>query len=382
MITGLGVATALGCSVDHFWSNIVKGKTGITKIKKFEAAGLKNYYGGKVKEIDLPEKYVNLSGGHRLGVVAASGALEDSTFDRISEIGLILGISGSSTGEVLEAKILEGKDTGFKDHLTVDFFTANLGSALGLGGPFFTLSCACASGNYAMSFAYERIKRGQNTAMLAGGVHSLSLSVFLGFRSLLSIAPLACQPFDKNRRGLIPAEGAGFLVLENLQSAKKRNAHIYAEILGYGMSSDAYHPVRPSRDSIFFCLQDSLRAAGVNAGDIDYVNAHGTGTRQNDAAECAAIKRLFGRGYRKIPVSSVKSMLGHTMEAASAIESVVSALILEKGVISPTINYETFDPECDIDCVPNFSRKQKVNLLMNNSFGFGGINCTLVMKRY
>jgi 3-oxoacyl-[acyl-carrier-protein] synthase II len=258
--------------------------------------------------------------------------------------------------------------------------TANIHSLLGLGGAAFTLSSACAGGNYAISLAYEKISKGEEKIMLAGGVDYFSEGVFWGFCRLFSVAPFKCQPFDKNRKGLIPAEGAGMLVLESLSSAKNRKANIYAEVLGYGVSADAYHPVIPSEEGFYRCMRDALDAVDLGINDIDYISAHGTGTPINDRTECQAIRKLFGKKrYKEIPVSSIKSMLGHTMGAASAIEAIACCFTLKYGLIPPTINYENPDPECDIDCVPNVARKQKIRVLLNNSFGFGGMNSSLVL---
>jgi 3-oxoacyl-[acyl-carrier-protein] synthase II len=261
--------------------------------------------------------------------------------------------------------------------------TASVCNALGLGGPAFTLSGACAAGNYAISLAYEKIRSGQENLMLAGGVDYFSLGTFIGLYRVFSLAPLVCQPFDKNRKGLMPAEGAAMLVLENLSSARKRKAHIYAEVLGYGRSVDAYHPLIPLKEGVYNCMENALRSTGLTVNDIDYISAHGTGTIPNDKTECAAIKKLFGKKrYKKIPTSSIKSMLGHAMGAASSIEAVACCLTLQRAVIPPTNNYKTPDPECDIDCVPNQARRQKVKILLNNSFGFGGMNCSVAFSRY
>jgi 3-oxoacyl-[acyl-carrier-protein] synthase II len=261
--------------------------------------------------------------------------------------------------------------------------TANICKALGLGGSAFTLSGACAAGNYAISLAFEKIKHGQANIMLAGATDYFSLGTFIGLYRVFSLAPLKCQPFDKNRKGLMPAEGSGMLVLESLLSAKKRGAHIYAEILGYGLSADAYHPLIPLQEGIFNCMENALAVTGLSVEDIGYINAHGTGTTPNDKAECSAIKKLFGKKLSKtIPISAIKSMLGHSMGAASSIEAISCCLTLKEGILPPTINYENPDPECDIDCVPNKARQKKVKILLNNSFGFGGMNCSLALAAY
>jgi 3-oxoacyl-[acyl-carrier-protein] synthase II len=244
------------------------------------------------------------------------------------------------------------------------------------------LSCACAAGNYAISLGYDLIKQGKAKFFLAGGADYFSTSIFLSFYKLFSLAPLKCQPFDKNRRGLLPAEGAGMLVLESLSSAIKRKAKIYAEILGYGASVDAYHTVIPSIDGVYACMENALQMSGLTTDSIDYISAHGTGTIPNDRVECAAIGKLFGDRSQRVPISSIKSMLGHTMGAASSIEAISCCLAIDRGSIPPTINYDTADPECNIDCVPNEAREQKTKIALNNSFGFGGTNCSLVIANY
>jgi 3-oxoacyl-[acyl-carrier-protein] synthase II len=196
------------------------------------------------------------------------------------------------------------------------------------------------------------------------------------------VAPEKCQPFDKNRRGMMVAEGAGILIIESLEHAVGRNARIYAEISGYGLSCDAQHMTLPSVEGVSRCMIQALRETGTGIDEVDYISAHGTGTPANDKTECAAIHEVFGPRARHVPVSSIKSMLGHTMGAASALEAIACALTVKNNVIPPTINYETPDPECDIDCVPNQARKQKVNVALNNSYAFGGNNASLVLRKY
>jgi len=377
VITGLGVVSSLGCEIEEFWSNIVAGKSGISKITAFDTSALERHYGGEVKGFK-PSKFLSskeldiLPRTHQFATVASLSALKNAALKNHNEIGIILNtISGG--GEFIDSKIAR-----FSDHPTY-IATANTCKILGLKGAAFTLSCACAGGNYAISLAYERIRNKEEKIILAGGSDYFSLITFLGFYRLFSVAALKCQPFDKNRRGLIPAEGSGMLVLESLSSAKERNAHIYAEVLGYGVSADAYHSVKPSQEGIFRCMKNALENSNLMISDIDYINAHGTGTAQNDKVESQAIKKLFGKTrYRKVPVSSIKSMLGHAMGATASFEAICCCLTLDRGLIPPTINYETPDPECDIDCVPNKARKQKVKIVLNNSFGFGGMNCSVV----
>jgi 3-oxoacyl-[acyl-carrier-protein] synthase II len=243
-------------------------------------------------------------------------------------------------------------------------------------------STACAAGNYAIGYGFDLIKQGRADIVLAGGSEPLSKVAFTGFNQFSAVAPERCQPFDKNRKGMIVAEGAGILVVESLERALNRNAPIYAEILGYGLSCDAYHMTKASVEGLAACMKKAIREAGISHKEVDYISAHGTGTVANDRNECAAIREVFGSDYQKIPVSSIKSMLGHTMGAASALEALACSLVVKYDMIPPTINFETPDPECDIDCVPNTARKHTVSIALNNSYAFGGNNASLVLKKY
>jgi len=379
VITGLGVVSSLGCSVDDFEANLNLGKSGISKVTAFPTSRLERHYGGEIKKFALPKSFKkigHLPRSHQFAIIASSSALKDSGLKVTKDVGVVLGsiVSG--------LEFVEGKDKFYYNY-PVCAATANICHACDLGGAAFTLSGACAAGNYALSLAYDRIKNSEADVMLAGAADYFALGTFVGLYRVFSMADSLCQPFDKNRKGLIPAEGAGMLVLESLSSAKKRNACIYAEIIGYGVSTDAYHPLIPLVEGVYNCMENALDSCGLELTDIDYINAHGTGTRLNDKTECAAIKKLFGKKrYKKIPVTSIKSMLGHAMGAASSIEAISCCLTITSGIIPPTINYETPDPECDVDCVSNKARRQTVEVVLNNAFGFGGMNCSLVLARH
>jgi 3-oxoacyl-[acyl-carrier-protein] synthase II len=266
--------------------------------------------------------------------------------------------------------------------LPVHSTPATIARELKFNGPNLIFSTACAAGNYAIGYGYDLIRSNRSDIILAGGADPFSRISFTGFNQFSAVAPEKCQPFDKNRKGMMVAEGAGILVLESLEAALKRKATIYAELLGYGLSCDAQHMTQPSIEGVSQCMIKAMNESGINKEDVDYINAHGTGTTANDKAECAAIKEVFSTFYKKIPISSIKSMLGHTMGAASALEAITCALVVKNDIIPPTINYETSDPECDIDCVPNRARKYKVNIALNNSYAFGGNNASLVMKKF
>ena len=249
-----------------------------------------------------------------------------------------------------------------------------------LRGEAVTFANACSAGNYAIGYAYDLIRLGEAEFMLCGGVDSLSRNAFAGFSRLGAVAPDVCRPFDANRRGMIPAEGAGMLFLESRESAVARGARIYAEVLGYGLNCDASYMTGMERESIVRCIRLAHANAGVRPSDVDYICAHGTGTRLNDEVEAAAIAEVFAD--RRPPTSSIKSMIGHTMGAASALAGVACALALHHGFIPPTMNFETPDPRCDLDCVPNQARAVALNVVQNNGFAFGGNNAITLFRRH
>jgi len=281
--------------------------------------------------------------------------------------------------------VLEGK-TDFGNDLICQVPTHSTPAAVSrefnLTGPNLMFSTACAAGNYAIGYGFDLIRLGRADLIFAGGSDPFSRVAYTGFNQFGAVAPEKCQPFDKNRRGMMVAEGAGILIIESLEHAARRNAPIYAEISGYGLSCDAHHITLPSVEGVTRCMLQALRQTGTGIHEIDYISAHGTGTLANDRTECAAIRDVFGLRTQRIPVSSIKSMLGHTMGAASALEAIACSLTVKNNVIPPTINYETPDPECDIDCVPNQAREQEVNIALNNSYAFGGNNASLVLRKF
>ena len=243
---------------------------------------------------------------------------------------------------------------------------------------------ACAAGNYAIGYGYDAIRSGRAKMMLAGGANAFSRITYMGFSRLGAIAPKRCQPFDRNRKGMVPGEGAGLLVLESLEMARSRGAEIYAEVLGYGVSCDSHHMTvaHPQGDGAIRAITAALKESGVSTGDVDYISAHGTGTPTNDRVESLAVRTLFNGHAASIPMSSIKSMIGHTMGAASAIEAAACALALSTGWVPPTMNYEEPDPECDLDFVPNRARRLDPRIVLNNAYAFGGNNASLCLARY
>lgn len=326
-----------------------------------------------------------------MAIAATKMALEDSKLRKqgIHRAGVIL---GTTMGE---SQILEELDKRWvedgPDNLTQNLISAymsnnlsvNVANYFGLSGFNAVMPTACSSANYAIGYGFDLIKTGKAEIFLSGGVDAFSRVAFTGFNRLLAMAPNLCQPFDKNRKGMMLGEGAAILVIEELNHALKRKAHIYSEILGYGLSCDAYHMTQPSVEGVAECIRKAIDVSKVNVVNIDYISAHGTGTPQNDRAECFALKKVFKKQLSEIHISSIKSMLGHTMGAASASESIVCSMVLKKKSVPPTINFSTVDPECDIDCVPNVYRKiRKARIVLNNSCAFGGNNACIVMSSY
>ena len=396
VVTGIGVVSSIGTGIDGFWDSLVKGTSGITKITGFDTTEYPTHYGGEIKDLN-PEKFLSVEKLQRLGrasylgVIASGMAIKDARLDTKldrKQTGVVIGTTMAETQVFQDLNAAwvkngpEAIDAQWLPQIPAYALSGNIAREFKLEGPNFVIPCACAAGNYSIGYALDLLRNGDAKIMLAGGTDAFSRIAFCGFNRLLAIAPEACQPFDKNRRGMMVGEGAAVLVLEPLESALDRKADIYAEVLGYGLSCDARHMSAPSHQGIAQAIEKSLKEAGIGVDDVDYINAHGTGTPANDREECLAIKKAFGDNYKKIAVSSTKSMLGHTMGAASAIEAAVCCLAVKHDLVPPTINYQTPDPDCDIDCVPNVSRKQTVNIALNNASAFGGNNACLVLKKY
>ncbi len=395
VITGVGVISSIGFGKDEFWQNLLKGRSGISEVDAFDTSEHSTHFGGQVKDFDetkfISRKKAKVMGrASHLAISAAKLAFEDSgleakKIDR-ERAAVMIGTTGGESQKIEEIDSIwlkqgvEAVESLSVIQYPVSNISANVALEFKLKGKNRMFTTACAAGNYAIGYGYDLLQLGKADVVIAGGSDAFSYLSFTGFNQVRAVAPEKCQPFDKNRKGMIPGEGSGILILETLESAQKRKAKIYAEIMGYGLSCDAFHMTNPQVEGVSKCMQNALERTGIKADEVDYISAHGTGTRLNDKAECAAIKQIFGA--RKIPVSSIKSMLGHTMGAASAIEALSCCMSIKEGIIPPTINYETPDPECDIDCVPNEARKQEVNIALNNGFAFGGNNACLVLKRF
>ncbi len=396
VVTGLGVVSSIGIGWQAFWKALLAGQSGIRRISTFDTTEYPTHYGGEVSGFD-PLQFMgsdvarHLGRGTQFALSAAGMALDDATLGpnarRQMKIGVCLGTTMADI-QALEAINEQWVRSGDERQLSASLFpkypsctmSTNVAKYLGLVGPNFMIPTACSAGNHAISYAVDLLRLGKADAVIAGGSDPFSRIAFTGFNRLFALAPERCQPFDKNRQGTMIGEGAGVMVLETLESAQARGATPYAEVLGYGLTCDGSHMTIPDVEGVKQVIRNALIDSGITPKDVNYVSAHGTGTLANDRTECDALRAIFGSDLDSIPVSSIKSMLGHTMGAASALEAIACVLSISQGNIPPTINFETPDPECNIDCVPNHGRKQTTKVAMNNSFAFGGNNVCVVMR--
>ncbi|MCF6157354.1 MAG: beta-ketoacyl-[acyl-carrier-protein] synthase family protein [wastewater metagenome] len=399
VITGLGMITPIGSGKDTFWNALIAGVSGVDKVTGIDTSEYKVHKGCEVKDFNYSDYIKNgvlkkIGKGSQFGIAAAKLALDDGRLD-LKEINLErIGVSvGTTAGEIqILEKVNYIRHKEGEDMVDPELFLmhpcnnipSNIAIEFGFKGPNTIIPTACAAGNYAIGYACDLIKFGRVDMMVAGGSDPFSKVAYTGFARLGAIAPEICQPFDKNRKGMMVGEGAGILLLESLDHAKKRNAHIYAEIIGYGLSCDAYHITipHPNGEGVISAMKKALQSADLKPQDVQYISAHGTGTPANDKAETISIKKVFGDKPGHLAISSIKSMIGHTMGAASAIEAITCALVVQNDIIPPTINYVTPDPECDLDYVPNVMRRQQVTIALNNAHAFGGNNSCLVVKKF
>jgi 3-oxoacyl-[acyl-carrier-protein] synthase II len=406
VITGLGTINSLSSDTDEFWSRLCAGGSGISYIESFDTSEFSVKIAGEVKDFE-PEKFVDPREVRRLdrfalfALAAADIAVKDAGLDFSKEdpfaCGVLLGsgIGGLKEIEEQHTRLLEKGPSRISPYmipkLMVNAASGQVSIRYGLKGPCSAIATACASSSNALGDAFKIIQRGDADIMLAGGseaaISPMGLSGFIALRALScrNDRPTeASRPFDRDRDGFVLSEGSAVLVLEELEHAKRRGAKIYAEFLGYGMSSDGCHITAPDPcgKGAAKAMASALRDARINPEDVDYINAHGTGTPLGDVAETKAIKQVFGERAYRIPVSSTKSQMGHLLGASGALELLVCVLAIDRGAIPPTINYHTPDPECDLDYVPNEARPCKLNYVLSNSFGFGGHNTCLVIGRY
>jgi len=406
VVTGLGAVTPLGLSADEFWRNLVAGRSGIGPMTLCDPTNYPCRIAGEVRGFD-PERFIppkearRLARFTQLAVAAAHMAVEDAALNLEREnrerVGVLLG-NGNGGFPTIEEAVRTLVERGgmrispfFFPMILPNMAASTVSRMFGAKGYNATVVTACAASTQAIGEAAEVIRRGSADVMLAGGteagISQLGLAGFSVMRALSTHneePEKASRPFDAQRDGFVPSEGAAILVVESLEHAHARGATILAEVAGYGVSSDAYHPVQPDEDGggAARAILEALKDAGVTPAEVDYINAHGSSTPLNDASETRAIKRAFGELAYRIPISSTKSMIGHALGAAGAMEAVACVKTILEGVIHPTINYEFPDPECDLDYVPNHAQKKEVNVVLSNSFGFGGQNACLVFRRF
>jgi len=404
VITGVGAITPLGLNVRDMWQGLIEGRSGIDLLTMIDASNYPTKIGGEVKGFD-PKEYMGFKEARRmerfcqLAVAAVREALADARLRLEAmdpeQVGVLIGtaIGGLDATDEAVHNLIEGKQVSpfYLVRTVANMAAFHVAYIYGLKGYNNTVTTACAAGVQAVGEAAEVVRRGAAQVMVAGGTESsaseLGLAGFCAMRGLSTRnddPQGACRPFDKDRDGFVCSEGCGMLVLENLDHALGRGAHIYAEVLGYSATTDAYNLAAPDPEAegAARAIRWALEDAGIGPEDVDYINAHGTGTVLNDAMETLAIKKVFGEQAYRVPVSSTKSMIGHLFGGAGAVETIVCALTIEHGVIHPTINYHTPDPECDLDYVPNVARKAEVKVVLSNSFGLGGQDACLVVGRY
>ena len=406
VVTGLGTLSPVGNTADEFWSSLLQGRSGVGLITRFDTTGYPTRIAGEVRNFD-PLDFVDKKEARRLdpylqyAVASSVLAVQDAALDTSkvdgTRFGVLIGSGIGGISTLLQShKDLLDKGPDRVSPFFIPMLIANMASGLvsmrfGAKGPNSAVVTACATGNHAIGDSFRIIQRGDADIMIAGGSEAIIVPLTIaGFCSMKAMSTRndeptkAMRPFDATRDGFVAGEGAGILVLESLDHAVQRDARIYAEIIGYGMTGDAHHMTAPDPegDGAARAMAAAVRDAGLDVSAVGYINAHGTSTQYNDKFETIAIKRVFGDHARRLAVSSTKSMTGHLLGAAGGIEAIATVLALHHGVLPPTINYETPDPDCDLDYIPNQARKQDVEVALSNAFGFGGTNATLAFRAY
>ncbi len=406
VITGMGIICPVGNTIAEAWRNILAGKSGIGPIEYFDVSQFSTRFGGTVKGFDVTE-YIPAKEAKKMdpfihyGIAAACQAFADAGIEvsdaNAEQIGVAIGAGiGGITGiENGHTAFIQGGPRRISPFFVpaniINMISGNFSVMKGLKGPNFAVVSACATANHNIGEAARIIRTGDAEVMIAGGAeYPISPTGLGGFAAARALSrrndepERASRPWDRDRDGFVLSEGAGVLVLESLEHAKKRGAHIYAELIGYAASADAYHMTQPPErgEGAALCMRRALRAARINPQDVDYINAHGTSTPAGDLAETRAIKQVFGEFAYRIPVSSTKSMTGHLLGAAGGIEAIFTILAICDRVAPPTINLDNPDPECDLDYVPHTAREMKIDIAMSNSFGFGGTNSALIFKKF
>ncbi len=392
-ITGLGVISSLGIGITAFWDALIKGKSGIVEIEEFDTsenfchkAGLVNDF--PVKEF-LGEQEHLYGKTAQLAIACTLLALSDASIPLNSlknkRVGIVLGTTTGESNSI--EKMCESLfykktfDVEEAQRLPDNLIPVNVAHFLQIDAFTTLIPNACAAGNYAIAYASELLKQGRIDIAIAGGSDAFSRVAFTGFDRLMSLTPDVCRPFDKNRKGFHVGEGAGILIMEREEDAERENRSIYSTVLGYGLSCNAHHMTIPNVSGISKVVTKALDHSGIKPEQVDLVCAHGTGTPMNDKNECQALKEVFTGSLEHIPVIAMKSMLGHTMGAASAIEAIACIKAIHDSKIPPTINFETPDPDCPVDCVPNKMREAEVTIAVNNGFAFGGNNASVIFGK-
>ncbi len=392
------MVTSIGTGREEFWKALLAGRCGFKRVKSFDTSRYSVHIGGEIDDFE-PCKYVlhrhssAIGRSSQLAITAARLALEDGSL-RVADtnrdrFGVCVGTTSGEPhfierfNDRYVSNEISKIGREFLDGYPCHVVAGNVAAELGLAGEAMMIPTACAAGNYAIAHACDLLRAGKSDFMLAGGADSFSRITYTGFARLGAIAPEVCQPFDRDRKGMIPGEGAAMLLLELQERAVARGARIYCEIAGYGLTCDAHHmtAAHPEGKGAARAMRMALQASNIAAEQVDYISAHGTGTPTNDRLETIAVKRAFGDLAYKIPISSIKSMLGHTMGAASAIQAAVCALAISEKKIPPTMHLVNPDPECDLDYVPNVARTCNVKVAMNNAYAFGGNNSSLILTQ-
>jgi len=404
----MGIVSPVGNTISDAWRNILAGRSGITRISRFDPSALASQIAGEVRELDITQ-YLSVKDTRRMdafihyGMIAAIQAIKDAGIDDINatnleseRIGINIGsgIGGLSmienTHDAYHAGGPRKISPFFIPSTIINMIAGNLSIMFGFKGPNLAIVTACATATHCLGNAARMIEYGDTDVMIAGGAEScvtpLAVGGFASARALSTRNDDPCtasRPWDKDRDGFVLGEGAGVLVLEEMEHAKRRGARIYAELAGFGMSADAYHMTSPCEDGegAARCMTNALKNAGINANEVDYINAHGTSTPLGDIAETISVKRCFGDHAKKLVVNSTKSMTGHLLGAAGGVEAIFSTLAIYHQTSPPTINISNQDPQCDLDYVPHTARDMKIDIAMSNSFGFGGTNGTLIFKK-
>lgn len=400
VITGLGLVTPIGIGKEAFWNAAVKGTNGVRTIKSIDTSEHKTKTGGEVPDFKpekylSPEKIATMGRSSQFAIAAAQEAVTDAELDFSEENLFRIGVSiGTTMGEpqILDEGINRKYKESSTEAIPVDLprqypcnvIPANIAREFGIKGPTIIIPTACAAGNYAIGYALDQIKLGKIDVAISGGSDPFSSIAFTGFNRLLATTPDVCRPFDANRNGMAVSEGAGILVLESLDHAEARGATIYAELLGYGLGCDAFKMTIPDPEGSggILALKRAIKNAGISPEAVDYICAHGTGTGENDKSETIIAKEVLGERAYKVPMTSLKSMLGHTMGAASAIEAIACVLMLKHNTVLPTINYSDADPLCDLDCVPNEAREMELNTVVSNAYAFAGNTSAIVLRKF